>query len=152
MLRISAQTHFLITDTGTRDSIYCTLENGITISGIYTTISAGTHSLTKSSLEILKSWIDLIDENGWVAREQILGEEARSKVASLYQLHRTYLSTPFRSRPSSKHKYPNSQTPQPSLWLSQPSYPGSNPHTSALPIKIPPWTLTSETRRCRSLS
>ncbi|KAF9066861.1 glycoside hydrolase [Rhodocollybia butyracea] len=31
-------------------------------------------------LEILKDWIDLIDENGWVAREQILGEEARSKV------------------------------------------------------------------------
>ncbi len=32
------------------------------------------------SLEILKSWIDLIDENGWIAREQILGDEARSKV------------------------------------------------------------------------
>lgn len=32
------------------------------------------------SLEILKDWIDLIDEDGWVAREQILGEEARSKV------------------------------------------------------------------------
>ncbi|TFY83454.1 hypothetical protein EWM64_g561 [Hericium alpestre] len=32
------------------------------------------------SLEILKDWIDLIDENGWVGREQILGEEARSKV------------------------------------------------------------------------
>ncbi|KAF5376548.1 hypothetical protein D9757_008280 [Collybiopsis confluens] len=32
------------------------------------------------SLEILQDWIDLIDENGWVAREQILGEEARSKV------------------------------------------------------------------------
>ncbi|KAJ3808205.1 glycoside hydrolase [Lentinula lateritia] len=31
-------------------------------------------------LEILKDWIDLIDDNGWVAREQILGEEARSKV------------------------------------------------------------------------
>ncbi|KAG8896382.1 Processing alpha glucosidase I, partial [Tulasnella sp. 417] len=31
------------------------------------------------SLEILKSWVDLIDENGWVGREQILGEEARSK-------------------------------------------------------------------------
>jgi len=28
----------------------------------------------------LKSWIDLIDDDGWVAREQILGEEARSKV------------------------------------------------------------------------
>jgi len=34
-----------------------------------------------SSLEILKDWVDLIDENGWVAREQILGEEARSKVS-----------------------------------------------------------------------
>jgi mannosyl-oligosaccharide glucosidase len=32
------------------------------------------------SLEILQDWIDLIDDNGWVAREQILGEEARSKV------------------------------------------------------------------------
>ncbi|KAI5124041.1 hypothetical protein M0805_003870 [Coniferiporia weirii] len=32
------------------------------------------------SLEILKDWINLIDEDGWVAREQILGEEARSKV------------------------------------------------------------------------
>lgn len=33
------------------------------------------------SLEILKSWVDLIDEDGWVAREQILGEEARSRVS-----------------------------------------------------------------------
>ena len=32
------------------------------------------------SLEILKDWIALIDEDGWVAREQILGEESRSKV------------------------------------------------------------------------
>ncbi|KAK7043703.1 Processing alpha glucosidase I [Paramarasmius palmivorus] len=31
------------------------------------------------SVEILKHWIGLIDEDGWVAREQILGEEARSK-------------------------------------------------------------------------
>lgn len=31
-------------------------------------------------MEILKSWIGLIDDNGWVAREQILGDEARSKV------------------------------------------------------------------------
>ena len=36
--------------------------------------------LMQLSLEILKDWIDLIDEDGWVAREQILGEEARSKV------------------------------------------------------------------------
>ncbi|CAK5279562.1 unnamed protein product, partial [Mycena citricolor] len=37
------------------------------------------------SLEILKSWINLIDEDGWVAREQILGEEARSKVPPEFQ-------------------------------------------------------------------
>ncbi|KAJ7063071.1 glycoside hydrolase [Mycena amicta] len=37
------------------------------------------------SLEILKDWIDLIDSDGWVAREQILGEEARSKVPAEFQ-------------------------------------------------------------------
>ena len=36
------------------------------------------------SLEILKDWIGLIDEDGWVAREQILGDEARSKVRHLW--------------------------------------------------------------------
>lgn len=34
------------------------------------------------SLEILKDWINLIDEDGWVGREQILGEEARSRVSA----------------------------------------------------------------------
>lgn len=37
------------------------------------------------SLEILQSWVDLIDEDGWVAREQILGEEARSRVPKEFQ-------------------------------------------------------------------
>ncbi|KAF8061451.1 glycoside hydrolase [Lyophyllum atratum] len=37
------------------------------------------------SLEILKDWIGLIDSDGWVAREQILGEEARSKVPQEFQ-------------------------------------------------------------------
>ncbi|KAF8968399.1 glycoside hydrolase [Flammula alnicola] len=37
------------------------------------------------SLEILKDWIGLIDDDGWVAREQILGEEARSKVPPEFQ-------------------------------------------------------------------
>ncbi|THH33902.1 hypothetical protein EUX98_g303 [Antrodiella citrinella] len=37
------------------------------------------------SLEILKDWVGLIDEDGWVAREQILGEEARSKVPQEFQ-------------------------------------------------------------------
>ena len=34
------------------------------------------------SLEILKDWVNLIDEDGWVGREQILGEEARSRVGT----------------------------------------------------------------------
>lgn len=38
-----------------------------------------------ASLEILKDWIGLIDEDGWVGREQILGEEARSKVPPEFQ-------------------------------------------------------------------
>ncbi|KAG9040707.1 Processing alpha glucosidase I, partial [Serendipita sp. 407] len=37
------------------------------------------------SLEILKDWVDLIDDDGWVGREQILGEEARSKVPEQFQ-------------------------------------------------------------------
>ncbi|KAN0061667.1 Processing alpha glucosidase I [Thecaphora frezii] len=37
------------------------------------------------SLEILRSWFKLIDANGWVAREQILGDEARSRVPERFQ-------------------------------------------------------------------
>ena len=33
-------------------------------------------------LEILKDWVNLVDADGWVGREQILGEEARSRVGS----------------------------------------------------------------------
>ncbi|KAI8998865.1 glycoside hydrolase [Trametes punicea] len=47
------------------------------------------------SLEILKDWIDLIDEDGWVAREQILGEEARSRVPPEFQTQvPTYANPP----------------------------------------------------------
>jgi mannosyl-oligosaccharide glucosidase len=68
-------------DIGTKDFIYCTLANGITISGILVVSSVvNSDSLLMDRLEILQSWIDLIDEDGWVGREQILGEEARSKV------------------------------------------------------------------------
>lgn len=37
------------------------------------------------SLEILESWMNLVDESGWIAREQILGEEPRSKVSTLME-------------------------------------------------------------------
>ena len=37
------------------------------------------------ALEIVSGWFDIMDENGWIAREQILGPEARSKVPSEFQ-------------------------------------------------------------------
>lgn len=37
------------------------------------------------SLEILRDWIALVDDDGWVAREQILGDESRSKVPQEFQ-------------------------------------------------------------------
>lgn len=46
------------------------------------------------SLEILKDWINLIDEDGWVAREQILGEEARSKVPDEFVVQRPSYGNP----------------------------------------------------------
>lgn len=36
-------------------------------------------------LEIIKSWFNLIDESGWIAREQILGPELRSRVPEEFQ-------------------------------------------------------------------
>ncbi|KAG1469294.1 hypothetical protein G6F56_003335 [Rhizopus delemar] len=46
------------------------------------------------SLEIIQNWAALIDENGWVAREQILGEEARSKVPSEFQTQFPHYANP----------------------------------------------------------
>ncbi|RPA77388.1 mannosyl-oligosaccharide glucosidase [Ascobolus immersus RN42] len=40
---------------------------------------------TDLSIESLKSWLGRMDENGWIAREQILGEEARAKVPEEFQ-------------------------------------------------------------------
>ncbi|KAJ9056576.1 Processing alpha glucosidase I [Entomophthora muscae] len=47
------------------------------------------------SLQILDSWFELIDEDGWIAREQILGPEARSKVPPKFQTqHQDYANPP----------------------------------------------------------
>ncbi|KAI8971466.1 glycoside hydrolase [Mycotypha africana] len=46
------------------------------------------------SLDIIKHWTDLIDENGWIAREQILGEEARSKVPQEFQTQFHHYANP----------------------------------------------------------
>lgn len=44
---------------------------------------------------ILASWLDLMDDNGWIAREQILGDEARSKVPAEFRTqYQTYANPP----------------------------------------------------------
>lgn len=46
------------------------------------------------ALDIVSSWFDLMDENGWIAREQILGPEARSKVPSEFQIQYPHYANP----------------------------------------------------------
>lgn len=46
------------------------------------------------ALEIVSSWFNLMDENGWIAREQILGPEARSKVPSEFQTQYLHHANP----------------------------------------------------------
>ncbi|KTW28532.1 hypothetical protein T552_01792 [Pneumocystis carinii B80] len=46
------------------------------------------------SLEIIKSWFSLIDDDGWIAREQILGDEARSKVPKEFIIQHSYFANP----------------------------------------------------------
>ncbi|KAK3997479.1 putative mannosyl-oligosaccharide glucosidase [Cladorrhinum sp. PSN332] len=46
------------------------------------------------ALEIIKSWFNLMDEDGWIAREQILGAEARSKVPQEFQTQYPHYANP----------------------------------------------------------
>lgn len=46
------------------------------------------------TLEIVRSWFNLIDEDGWIAREQILGQEARSKVPQEFQVQYPHYANP----------------------------------------------------------
>lgn len=46
------------------------------------------------ALEIVKSWFSLIDDDGWIAREQILGEEARSKVPEQFIAQNPNIANP----------------------------------------------------------
>jgi mannosyl-oligosaccharide glucosidase len=46
------------------------------------------------ALEILESWFALMDEDGWIAREQILGPEARSKVPPEFQVQYPQFANP----------------------------------------------------------
>lgn len=46
------------------------------------------------ALEVVKSWFSLMDEDGWIAREQILGPEARSKVPEEFQTQYPHYANP----------------------------------------------------------
>lgn len=46
------------------------------------------------SMEIIHNWLQLQDADGWVAREQILGGEARSKVPTEFQIQNDYYANP----------------------------------------------------------
>ncbi|RLV88925.1 Mannosyl-oligosaccharide glucosidase [Spathaspora sp. JA1] len=45
-------------------------------------------------LEIIKSWFNQIDHNGWIAREQIIGPESRSKVPPEFQVQSPEIVNP----------------------------------------------------------
>ncbi|KAF2837098.1 glycoside hydrolase family 63 protein [Patellaria atrata CBS 101060] len=46
------------------------------------------------TLDIIKSWFNLMDDEGWIAREQILGAEARSKVPPEFQVQYPHYANP----------------------------------------------------------
>lgn len=46
------------------------------------------------TMDIIKSWFNLIDEDGWIGREQILGPEARSKVPAEFQVQYPHYANP----------------------------------------------------------
>ncbi|CAL9734143.1 mannosyl-oligosaccharide glucosidase [Monosporozyma servazzii] len=46
------------------------------------------------AFEIMESWINLIDKDGWIAREVILGPEARSRVPQEFQVQSPNIANP----------------------------------------------------------
>ena len=46
------------------------------------------------TLEILNSWFNTMDDDGWIPREQILGPEARSKVPAEFQTQYPHYANP----------------------------------------------------------
>lgn len=46
------------------------------------------------TLDIMKSWFNLMDDDGWIGREQILGPEARSKVPEEFQTQYPHYANP----------------------------------------------------------
>ena len=77
------------------------------------------------TMQVVDSWLSLMDDDGWIAREQILGEEARSKVPPEFQVqYPTYTNPPtlflvlnrfidifLRARPYHGHRSPFLEVP-----------------------------------------
>ena len=63
-------------------------------------IAEGFHSLITSqwdpsiSRDVVSSWFDTMDSTGWIAREQMLGEEARSRVPPDFWVQRPDIANP----------------------------------------------------------
>ncbi|PAV61548.1 hypothetical protein WR25_09871 [Diploscapter pachys] len=49
---------------------------------------------SKLTLEILTSWMNVMEESGWIPREMILGEEAEARVPPEFVLQRTNVANP----------------------------------------------------------
>ncbi|KAK3312444.1 glycoside hydrolase family 63 protein, partial [Apodospora peruviana] len=46
------------------------------------------------AVSVLQSWLNLMDEDGWIGREQILGPEARSRVPEQFQVQYPHYANP----------------------------------------------------------
>lgn len=46
------------------------------------------------SLDVIQSWYNTMDEDGWIPREQILGDEARTKVPAEFQVQYPHYANP----------------------------------------------------------
>jgi len=78
------------------------------------------------AIEVVKSWLALMDEDGWIAREQILGPEATSRVPPQFRVQYPHYANP----PTLIHLVPvilsklTGQTPyrgHPSQYMESPS-------------------------------
>ncbi|TID30878.1 hypothetical protein CANINC_000526 [Pichia inconspicua] len=49
---------------------------------------------TELALDVLHGWFKLVDEDGWIAREQILGSESRSKVPPEFTVQNPRIANP----------------------------------------------------------
>ena len=77
------------------------------------------------SVSVLQSWLRLMDADGWIAREQILGPEARSRVPEEFQVQYPHYANPptlllLLPILMSKLKDPRKYTGHPSKYLSWP--------------------------------